>query len=264
MNFNKSSLLITVFLGLLVPKSDAQTTTTFTNEGILYGKVKSVKEYTINLDKHGKPIKKDTSGNSIYTFNERGDETSFLNFFTTLRKKPLGVYPEQVYTTVYDDKGNRIKTYWHNSSGKGLITYNENGKIAERTVYNYTLREKSIIKYDENGHETEDDLYFENGTVKYQTILNYKDNGNEIDVDEHSNDSAQWKSVIKYSKDGYRRFEIDSYLPDGSLNSIQRENYEAFDEHGNWTKKIIHLDMDQNKVKVHTDISVTIRELTYY
>ena len=113
MNLNKSSLLITVFLGLLVPKSYAQTTTTFTNEGILYGKVKFVKEYTINLDKHGKPIKKDTSGKSIYTFNERGDETSFLNYFVIRDKKPLGAYPEQVYTTVYDDKGNRTRTHYH-------------------------------------------------------------------------------------------------------------------------------------------------------
>ena len=264
MNLNKSLLLITVFLGLLIPKSDAQTTTTFTNEGILHGKVKSVKEYTISLDKHGKPVKKDTTSKSVYTFNEKGDEMSFLNYFQTLPKKPLGAYPEQVYTTVYDDKGNRLKTYWHNPSGKGLITYNENGKIAERTVYNYTLREKSIIKYDENEHETEDDLYFGNGAVKYQTILSYKDNGNEIEVNEHSNDSAQWKSVIKYNKDGYRRFEMDSYQPDGSLNSIQRENYLIFDEHGNWTKKITHLDIDKNKVKIHSDISVTMRELTYY
>jgi len=264
MNLNKFPFLL-IILCFLIHKNYAQNTRMLFHKGILHGQVKSIKEYSINPDELGKPIDKDTVDKAIYTFNEKGDETSSHSYLHNPASKHLIANEEQAYTTVYDSKGNRLKTYWHTPLQKGLIKYNEKGKIAACDVYSFKTSEKSVSKYDENGDEIEFDQYLDNGTLKDQTILrNYRDAGNVIEVSQNANDSTKYKLVIKYTQDDYKPLEIDCYQHNGTTDYIIHYTYVTFDQHGNWTKQITHLDMEFNKAKIHKDVSVKLREITYY
>ena len=104
-----------------------------------------------------------------------------------------------------------------------------------------SLDRKTFFKYDENGNNTEQNVYNSDGSFYYKVTKKYDENGNRFEWNRYNSDgSLNIKYTFKYDENG-NAFEMNIYNSDGNLDTKSTYKYE-FDKQGNWIKKIEFLD----------------------
>jgi hypothetical protein len=143
----------------------------------LYGDVESITQVSYVLeDKFGKIKRGETIAKTITYFNEAGDVTEHIKYYSggTLNRK---------YIYKYDAAGNMTEEARYNSDG--------------------SLNEKSICNYDAAGNMTEIAIYKSDGSRNYKWIYKYDDVGNVTGWTEYEGEimtpkeEVEWKIVYR-------------------------------------------------------------------
>jgi hypothetical protein len=120
--------------------------------------------------------------------------------------KYLYICPNVTEIYKVDDKGNRIEvdSYWGNK---------------------YSLKYKTLIKYNDKGLETENANYNGKGKPGYKLVSIYDDKGNETEHEFYICDSLKSKSTWTYDEKG-NQLVGRTYKKDGTLESSRWNKYD--------------------------------------
>lgn len=132
----------------------------------------------------------------------------------------------------------------------GEALYDSYGDLISTTeIISNSKDESELIEYDKDGKKTiQAKSYFENNRLIKQQCLVFKDN----------KVTKEYTVVFEYDKDG-NTLSQKAIDKNGKILSFFRFEYLAFDEHKNWTKRLVY---DSEKSKEPKTID--IREYEYY
>lgn len=115
--------------------------------------------------------------------------------------------------------------------------YDENGNEVEDIVTDLEGRviRKIVQAYDSRGNRTEVAYYDPDGTLEFKWLTKFDDNGNAIERMRYGRGGIfQFKELRAYNDRGLC-IEYSHYKPNGSLDEMERFEYE-YDSYRNWVK----------------------------
>ncbi len=125
---------------------------------------------------------------SIYKYNDAGELTGKLDY------NPDGSLEDSSFYKV-DAKGSRVDWYTYKGNGTEeshtISEYTINGDIVELTEFvKGKLKGRTSYIYDNNGNQTDEISFDENGKIRWKEVMRYNDKGQLIEVTDYKEDDA--------------------------------------------------------------------------
>lgn len=188
----------------------------------LKGKVKTNTEYEyFAVEKFGDVLKQSLFLKETYNYNNNGDIID--------------------YNLNYIGLGGIKKNYEHNEKINKISenSYDSEGKIFIKRISKY--------KYDDKGNIIELNTYNEDGSILYKNIYNYDENNNKVEWKAYKADGILWiNSKFKYDKN--RNVIEEIYYENDKPVRKYTYIYNEYDNKGNWIKKILYF--NDNPIKI--------------
>jgi hypothetical protein len=209
----------------------------------LFGKVKSVKEFSYEASERFGKIEKGDRGrksdfwehDKFQVFNPQGNTIEITTY-----ESNGNLLAKYSYKYQYDNKENVTERSGYKSDAtltdKIVYKYDDKDNLVEVETYNSdgTLDDKKTYQYDVNGNNIEENVYSSNGNLSYKFVTKYDDNGNNVERIQYDSDGTiSDKLTIEYDGND-NATELKWYNKDGSLSSIFTWSH---DEQGNQTER---------------------------
>jgi len=212
----------------------------------IYGRVKSIKEFSYEAqDKFGE-ISKGNRANINYSSKLLGLCVSVEGSEMAEIRHPAWLTMPENCVRLFNDKGNLTEISYYalngNLTAKSIYKYDSKGNKIELISFNSEGDIKGKIKYlyDDNSHIIEEVRYDLNGIIDFKFSYLYDNMGNKIEVNETSNSFFggyyETKCSIEYKFD--RKGNIIEKIEFNSDGSFRNKCTYIYDEKGKMIQKI--------------------------
>jgi len=195
------------------------------------------------------------------TYDSQGKEIA-RTYFGANRK------PTSRSTTIYDDNGRVTQVSFFGSEGPAiynmLVSYDEKGKVSKEDRRNPdgTCRGFLEYAYDSKGNRTEEIYHNGKGAIYQRNVYSFDERGRMITSSIYDGDGASLIQELFTYDDKDNMIDASRYQRDTLLLS-KSFKYDAFDDHGNWTKRRIARKGTERGTPFSENV-VEYRTMTYY
>lgn len=204
--------------------------------------------------KSNKMIESKTRPESEVTYNEKGERLNYKNY-----DYRNGLLFED---TIYDFIDGERVSIEKDVSNPNKITGTIVGEVKPKKEFDPRYDYKFKYKYDKNGNVTEESWYHSDGSLWMRYVYIYKDKQREeLVYAEDGSLNQKYRYTLDDKDNDIEMLSFDTET--NKINGKETYEYQKFDVKGNWTKKIIYENEEDNLKRMKTR-EVHYRKLVYF